>query len=207
MPSCRRVVELRLEGMRALLVIDVQESFRQRENWAAISDPNIAAKVSQLVEHSRRAGEAVLWVLHVESGTGNVFDPELGFTRPIEGLEPSSAEPIFTKTAHNAFSTTGLQQYLVNHGIDELRICGIRTEQCCETTARVASDFGYPVEFVIDATATQPIEHWTAEAGRSLTEVLADPLTLGTNEIIERTSYALAGRFASIVTLDEVLSR
>ncbi|XLM22660.1 isochorismatase family protein, partial [Chromobacterium piscinae] len=31
-------------------------------------------------------------------------------------------------------------------------ISGIRTEQCCETTARVASDLGYEVDFVSEAT-------------------------------------------------------
>lgn len=192
--------------MRALLVIDLQESFRQLENWPAISDPGIVAKVSQLVDRARQVGDQVLWILHSDPGSGGVFDPELGHVRLIEGLEAAVGEVTFRKTAHNAFSTTRLQQYLVSKGIDELRICGIRTEQCCETTARVASDFGYSVEFVVDATATQPIEHWTAPQGRSLAEVLADPRTLGTDEIIERTCYALAGRFASIVTLDEVLA-
>lgn len=196
----------RLDGMRALLVIDVQESFRQGESWAAISDPDVVAKVSRLVEHSRRVGDAVLWVLHSEPGSGNVFDPELGHVRLIDGLDMADGEPEFRKMAHNAFSTTALQQYLVSNGIDELRICGLRTEQCCETTARVASDFGYSVEFVVDATATQPIEHWRAVEGRSLAAVLADPLTLGADEIIERTCYALAGRFATIHTVDEVLA-
>jgi hypothetical protein len=35
-------------------------------------------------------------------------------------------------------------------------------------------------------------------------EVLADPRTLGTGEIIARTEYALAGRFATIRTVAEL---
>ena len=38
--------------------------------------------------------------------------------------------------------------------IDKLVICGIQTNVCCETTARVGSDLGYEVGFAIDATHT-----------------------------------------------------
>jgi nicotinamidase-related amidase len=87
-----------------------------------------------------------------------------------------------------------------------LTICVIQTEQCCETTTRVAADLGFDVTYVIDATATFPISHRDAPAERSLDEVLADPTTLSTADIIARTEYALAGRFATIRTLDEVVS-
>lgn len=191
--------------MKALLVIDVQESFRQRENWNSISNPTIVDQVGTLVDHFRAAGDAVVWIIHNEPGTGNLFDPASGFNVPIAPLKPRPDEALFTKTAHNAFNTTGLQQYLVERGISELTVCGIRTEQCVETTTRVASDFGYRVDFVVDATATSPIEHWDAPAGRSLAEVLADPLTLQTKDIVERTCYALAGRFATIRTVAEIV--
>ncbi|GAA2747016.1 cysteine hydrolase family protein [Kitasatospora cinereorecta] len=188
----------------ALVVIDVQESFRQRENWAAVSNPKIVEQVNRLVEAARAKGDLVVWVLHSEPGSDTVFDPALGFVRPIEGLEPAAGEPVVTKTSHNAFTTTNLQQLLTLHGVGEVVVSGIRTEQCCETTARVASDLGYQVVFAIDATATHPIPHRDAPADRSLAEVLADPRTLGTDEIVARTEYALAGRFARIATVDEL---
>jgi hypothetical protein len=68
----------------------------------------------------------------------------------------------------------------------------------------MASDLGYAVTFVTDATATTPIEHRDAPAGRSLDEILADPLTRSTDAIIAGTEYALAGRFAVIRTVDEL---
>ncbi|GAB2748199.1 isochorismatase family protein [Kitasatospora kifunensis] len=188
----------------ALIVIDVQESFRRRPNWAAVSDPQIVEQVNRLVAVARAKGDLVVWVLHVEPGTGNVFDPALGHVRLMEGLAPLDGEPVITKTAHNAFTTTNLQQLLVQHGVGELVISGLRTEQCCETTTRVGFDLGYQVVFVTDATATHPIEHRDAPAGRSLAEILADPSTLGTEEIIARTEYALAGRFARIATVAEL---
>jgi nicotinamidase-related amidase len=189
---------------KALIVIDVQESFRQRESWQTINNPQVAKQVSRLVDAAREAGDLVVWVLHSEPGSGGVFDPESGYVRLMPELVPVAGEPMVTKTAHNAFTTTNLQQTLTTHGVDTVVICGIRTEQCCETTARVASDLGYQVVFVTDATATNPIEHWQAPAGRSLAEIAADPRTLAAADIVARTEYALAGRFATIGSVAEL---
>jgi nicotinamidase-related amidase len=189
---------------RALLVIDVQDSFRKQPLWQAISNPRIAEDVSRLVDAARAAGDLVIWILHTEPGSNSVFDPASGFIRLIEPLAPADGEPVLTKTSINAFTTTNLQQLLVSRGIGQLTICGIRTEQCCETTARIASDLGYEVTFVIDATATHPIRHRDAPADQSVAELLTDPRTLPAGAVIERTEYALAGRFASIATLAEV---
>ncbi len=85
-------------------------------------------------------------------------------------------------------------------------ITGIGTEQCCETTARLAADLGYQVTFVTDATATHPIPHPAAPAGQTVDELMADPRTLPADAVIERTEYALAGRFAIIRTVAELTS-
>jgi nicotinamidase-related amidase len=192
---------------RALLVIDVQESFQQQPLWQAISNPAIAAHVSRLVDAARTEGDLVIWILHSEPGSDSVFDPANGLVRFIDPLTPQTGEPVLTKTSINAFTTTNLQQLLVSRGISELVICGIRTEQCCETTARLASDLGYQVTFVVDATATHPIRHRDAPASMSVPEMLSDPRTLPASAVIERTVYALAGRFATITTIDEHQNR
>lgn len=190
---------------RALIVIDVQESFRADPLWEAISDPEIADKAARLVRLARRAGDLVVWVLHAEPGSGDVFDPALGHVRLQAGLERrEDEEPLLHKTSHNAFTTTNLQQILTGRGVREVAVCGIRTEQCVETTARVASDLGYQVTFVVDATATQPIPHRDAPAGQTVAELLADPRTLPADEVVRRTEYALAGRFATIATVAEL---
>jgi nicotinamidase-related amidase len=188
----------------ALIVIDVQESFRQQPEWATISNPGIVSQVSRLVEAARANGDLVIWVLHAEAGSGTEFDPASGHVRLIDGLATQDGEPVVIKTSHNAFTTTNLQQILTSRQIGEVVICGIRTEQCCETTARVASDLGFGVTFVTDATATSPIEHWDAPPGRSTDEIAADPRTLGVNDILARTEYALAGRFATIAEVADL---
>lgn len=172
---------------RALIVVDVQESFRAQPLWDRISDPKIAEPVNRLLALARAAGDLVVWVLHSEPGSGGVFDPESGHVRPMEGLDgPRPGEPVLHKTSHNAFTTTNLQQRLTEAGIGELRVCGIRTEQCVETTTRLGSDLGYRMVFVTDATATHPIGALSAAA------------------IVERTEAVLRDRFARIATVAEL---
>ncbi|MDO5077699.1 isochorismatase family protein [Corynebacterium sp.] len=179
----------------ALLVIDVQESFRNLPSWENIADPDLATKVAKLVEHARMKKHFVVWVLHADLGTKGPFDPASGFVQLQPGLEPTGGEPVITKTSHNAFTTTNLQQMLTFRGIDTIQVAGIRTEQCVETTARLASDLGYEVEFIRDATTTHPIPVRGQE----------DPISA--EEIIERTCAVLSGRFAKVVTIADVLAR
>ena len=172
---------------RALIVIDVQESFRARAGWAQIANPKIAEPVNRLVRLARANGDLVVWVLHTQPGSQDVFDPAQGHVRLLEELEhPHPGEPVLRKTSHNAFTTTNLQQILTEAGVRELIVCGIRTEQCVETTARVGSDLGYQVVFVTDATTTNPVGG------------------LGADAIIERTEAVLRDRFARIATVAEL---
>ncbi|MEV6303997.1 isochorismatase family protein [Actinoplanes sp. NPDC051861] len=189
----------------ALVVIDVQESFRARPLWRTVSNPAVVENVRRLVEAARSAGDPVIWVLHAEPGTGGVFDPALGFVRVVDELEVAPGEPVLTKTVHNAFTTTDLQHRLTVAGVRSLTVCGLRTEQCVETTARVASDLGYEVTYVVDATATFPIPHRDAPEDQSVEELLADPRTLAAEDVVARTEYALAGRFATIRTVAELV--
>jgi nicotinamidase-related amidase len=189
---------------KALIVIDVQESFRQQPIWRFTANPDIVDKVNRLVDHARAHGDLVVWVQHSEAGTGGLFDPARGYVRLIDGLTKHEGEPMITKTAHNAFTTTNLAQILTERGIRELIVSGIRTEQCCETTARVAADLGYDVTFAVDATTTTPIAHRDAPGDLTPDELVADPRTLQAADVIARTEYALAGRFARISTVDEI---
>ncbi|MER7458406.1 isochorismatase family protein [Micromonospora sp. NPDC126480] len=188
----------------ALVVIDVQESFRQRAIWAYASQPDIVGQVDRLVTAARHRGDLVIWVLHAEPGSGGVFDPANGHVRLIDGLAAADGEPTLVKTSHNAFTTTNLQQLLTLAGIREITVCGIRTEQCVETTARVGCDLGYGMTFVTDATVTFPTPHRDLPATATLAEILADPRTLSAGEMTARTEYALAGRFATVRTVAEV---
>jgi nicotinamidase-related amidase len=83
--------------------------------------------------------------------------------------------------------------WLTKHGIQHLIVSGIRTEQCCETTTRHASDLGYKVDYVTEATLTFPM---TDRHGREWTP----------QEIKSRTELVLDDRFARITTVEDALA-
>ena len=77
-----------------------------------------------------------------------------GLVRPLDGLQPHDAAITVEKHRHSALVGTGLAVWLHQHGIRRLIVAGIRTEQCCETTTRHASDEGWEVDYVTEATLT-----------------------------------------------------
>lgn len=173
----------------ALLVIDVQDSFLQRDYWTDTEFKPYAEKQTRLINHARANDWQVIYVLHNESE--GVFSPESGFVRLMSFLEPKANEPTFNKHVHNALLESGLHEWLQAQGINKLVISGIRTEQCCETTTRVGSDMGYDVDYVLDATLTFPMKH---------------PLTgemVSVEAIKSHTALVLSGRFATIRMVDD----
>ena len=78
-----------------------------------------------------------------------------GQVRPLEGLvalRRRSAPCV--KHRHSALVGTPLLPWLREQGVGRLIVAGIRTEQCCETTTRHASDEGFEVDYVAEATLT-----------------------------------------------------
>ena len=123
----------------ALVVIDVQESFRQRASWPAVSNPDIVGQVNRLVAATRAAGDLVVWVLHTEPGTGDGLRPGRR-PRPAAwtGCVPSRVSRCCTRPRTTRSPPPTCSNCSPNAGIRELVVSGIRTEQCCETTARLA---------------------------------------------------------------------
>jgi nicotinamidase-related amidase len=175
----------------ALLVIDVQDSFKVGARWARRSNAAFEENVSLLVDVYREAGLPVIFVLHTDGD--DHFAPDSPHVKLMDFLSPRADEPTIRKDTRNCFTSTNLQAMLLHRGVRRLAVTGIQTEQCCETTARVAADLGYAVDFVLDATLTFPIPNLDVPGEE-----------LGVAEIEERTAYALRGRFARIVGAAEL---
>ncbi len=170
----------------ALLVIDAQDSFKATPNWPRRNNPDFERHVAALIEAHRAAGLPVIFFLHTDEDEPFTLDsPHL---RLMSFIAPGATEPVILKRTRNCFTSTGLAELLLERGVRRVAIAGIQMEQCCETTARVAADLGYAVDFVIDATMTFPIPNWD-EPGEELDVA----------SIEERTVYALRRRFARIV--------
>jgi nicotinamidase-related amidase len=176
----------------ALLVIDVQESFRHRPGWDPEAIPGFLAAQNALIEGAQTRGLPIVRVFHVVPD--GVFAPASGHVVPMAGLAGFEPALEVRKQRHSALAGTDLGAWLIERGITKVLISGMRTEQCCETTARAASDAGFEVDFVTGATLTFAMRH-------------ANGRTYTPEEIRERTELVLAGRFATICTVAEALAR
>lgn len=174
----------------ALLVIDVQDSFRHRPYWDEADLPRFLDRSQALIDGAVARNVPVLQVFHVEEQ--GPFSLASGHVRTLEPLR-LTPDAVFHKRRHSALVGTGLEVWLNQNGIRRLIVSGIRTEQCCETTTRHASDLGYAVDYVTDATLTFAM---TDAAGRRWSA----------DEIRARTELVLAGRFARIATVEEALA-
>jgi len=173
----------------ALLVIDVQESFRHRPYWCDSDIPFFVKCLRSLIDGAQSRKIPVIQIFHVEDS--GPFSLESGYVLPLQDLS-FTPDAVFQKRSHSALVGSGLDVWLVQHGIHRLIVSGIRTEQCCETTTRHASDSGYRVDYVTDATLTFPM---TDRHGR----------TWSPAEIKARTELVLDKRFARVVTVEQAL--
>jgi len=177
----------------ALLVIDAQDSFKAGPRWERRNNPAFEKNVTSLIDSYRGAHLPIVFFLHTDSD--EAFSRDSRFFKLMDFITPRQDEPVVVKTTRNCFTSTMLQSYLLEKAVRRLTIAGIQMEQCCETTARVAADLGYAVDFVTEATMTFPIPNWDRPGEE-----------LGVDAIRERTEYALRRRFARIATVEQLAS-
>ena len=176
----------------AVLAVDIQQSFLRAPYWREDDVPAFRAAALRVLQAAAERDWPVVRILHQENNDGP-FGPAAGLVRPLDWM-PEAVAVTFRKSVHNAFTDTGLEQWLRERGIHRLVVIGIRTEQCCETTSRVASDLGFDVDFVTEATLTFPMVH--AASGRHY----------DVDEIKQRTELVLDGRFARIRSVDALVA-
>lgn len=137
----------------ALVVIDLQRGFDDPV-WGNRNNPGAEANVARLIDAWRTRGQPIVWVQHDSrnehsplwpAAPGHDFKPEL----------TGSPDLHVHKSVHSAFhGRPDLDTWLRARGVSGIAICGVQTNFCCETTARVGSDLRYDMTFVIDATYT-----------------------------------------------------
>jgi len=175
----------------ALLVIDAQDSFKITPRWEHRNNLAFEKNVAALIEAFRAAELPVVFFLHTDSDEG--FATDSPFFKLMDFIKPRTGEPVLIKNTRNCFTSTPLQPYLLEKSVRRVAISGIQMEQCCETTARIAADLGYAVDFITEATMTFPIPNWD-QPGEEL----------GVDAIRERTEYVLRRRFARLATVAQL---
>ncbi len=144
----------RWAGASALLVVDMQRGFSDVAYWGPRNNPDCETNVVSLLAEWRSHGWPVVFVRHDSTEPLSPLRPGQSGNQLIEELvgEP---DLLISKSVHSAFEgDPDLDSWLQRHQISGVVVCGVQTNFCCETTARQASDLGYDMIFVIDATYT-----------------------------------------------------
>jgi nicotinamidase-related amidase len=157
---------------RALLVMDIQESGGSRLGTIAplpTSTPfgKMILSVNRLIECFDHAGLEIAYVRQVFSSS---LITRLHGGRILAGrMEPRICRWVsivntndFAKNRTDAFSNRNLEQFLINHHVDEIFLVGLDAAFCVYYTALGALNRGYRVTVVTDAVM----------AGRDMGQVL-----------------------------------
>ena len=101
---------------------------------------------------------------------------------------------LIQKSVNSAFyGSPSLALWLDKRSYRHIVIAGITTNQCCETTARMAGNLGYKTDFVIDATTAFDRKDINGEM-------------ISGQEIMRTTAANLHGEFANVVTTEQLLT-
>jgi nicotinamidase-related amidase len=151
------------------LVIDVQNEYFPGGAYPITFPANSLNRITDAMDG---AAEAKVPIVVVQHGTDN---PEAPFQKGTRGwqlkgeVDVRKRTLVIEKTLPGAFTSTNLEPWMRDSGIDTLVICGYMTQLCCDTTARQAVHLGFKVEFLSDATGTLDIAN---EAGKISAEDL-----------------------------------
>ncbi|NRA86247.1 MAG: isochorismatase family protein [Rhizobiales bacterium] len=174
------------------LAIDIQQSFEHKPDWDLVEFRKFEQHELALIAGLQDLAIPTIQIFHIEPN--GIFGKKSGYTIAMDFM-PKNLNGIFEKHIHNALTDSGLHEWLKQHNVRNIIISGIRTEQCCETTTRVASDFGYHVDYVTQATLTFPMTH--QQSGK----------VFSTDDIKTKTELVLQDRFADIHTVDSLLAK
>ncbi len=133
----------------ALIIIDVQDFYFPGGSLPLVGPKKAAENSAKIINYFRKNNLLVIHVRHKSKSGFGIY----------KLLTPKKNEKIFTKTEVNAFKGTELKQYLDEHGIKNLVICGMQTQMCVEGAARAASDYGFKIILIGDACATRDLDY------------------------------------------------
>jgi len=136
----------------ALLIIDVQKGLAEA-SLGLRNNPDAEANIAALLGVWRKLGRPIIHIRHCSVEPESPLRPDLPGNAYKDEVQPLPGEKEFTKTVNSAFIGTGLEQYLRRASISALVIVGLTTDHCVSASTRMASDLGFDVTLINDATA------------------------------------------------------
>ena len=135
----------------ALLVVDVQNALCQGP-WAVFHVQTIVARINAVIRHTRATGGTVIFIQHEEAHE-TMRHGSPGW-QLFDALEARTDDLRVRKTACDAFFNTDLRSLLAARGVDHVRVCGMQTEYCVDSTVRGALANGLSVTLAGDGHST-----------------------------------------------------
>jgi nicotinamidase-related amidase len=138
----------------ALIVVDMQKAFDDADFWGPRNNPDCERNVATLIGAWREGGQPIVFVRHDSDEDVSPLRPdEPG--NDLKDVVQGEPDLLVTKRVNSAFhGDPDLAGWLRENGVDGILVCGIQTNMCCETTARVGANLGFDMSFAIDATHT-----------------------------------------------------
>jgi nicotinamidase-related amidase len=136
-----------------LLIIDVQQGLAE-PSLGERNNPQAETNMAALLNAWRERQWPIIHVQHCSTEVDSYLRPELPGNAFKEEVKPLPGETVLSKSTNSAFVGTGLEQYLRKADISQLVIVGLTTDHCVSASTRTASDLGFEVTLVSDATAT-----------------------------------------------------
>jgi bifunctional isochorismate lyase/aryl carrier protein len=107
----------------------------------------------------------------------DLIDPADPLSQIVQIFDTAHAW-LIEKSQYDAFYETKLEDVLRGQGVEQVVICGVMTNLCCETTARSAFMRGFEVFFCVDGAATYNQDFHLATL-RNLAHGFAVPTLVG----------------------------
>jgi bifunctional isochorismate lyase/aryl carrier protein len=144
-----------------LLVIDMQKYFCDDDGKAYVPEAGrIKDQIQSLIDVFSAVDQPIIFTRHLDSEHGLMRkwwrenlekeDPQSMITSDLD----TGRGQILEKHQYDAFHDTDLEKILRKKHVEQVVICGVLTNLCCESTARSAFIKGFEVYFVEDATGT-----------------------------------------------------
>jgi nicotinamidase-related amidase len=176
-----------------LILVDIQRGLDDPV-YGRRNNPDADANAARLLRAWREAGLPVVHTQDLSPSPTSPLRPGQPGVEFKPEVAPIDGERVVTKRVNSAFIGTDLEAHLRCTAAEPLVIAGLTTNQCVETTTRMAGNLGFPTILVADATAAFDR---TGPDG-----------TVWPAETIYGVALAnLNSEFAEVATTDEVLAR